>query len=525
MTDYFDRVENGLGRAVGEGLHMPWYRRITIRRRRALVVVAASLVVTGSALAASGVFQTGAPVGPEVPPNPTTNVGVAIPNSVHLLALRVADPVGGPPWGLRTIKTTRGLVCVQLGRIVGGRIGVLGANGAFNDDGRFHPLSINRLDAGAFNCATEDAHGDAFLNEEDFSIPAAGLIAGGTNVSGGCYTHRTRDRCPQRDLRDISYGLLGPEATAITYRAADGSLAHMATVGPDGAYLVVLPHVERRCAEQTPISCFRGPGGETGGPTLNAFGAVRVVTYRGGSSCRLPDGAEVEASERTEERAFRARLRERYPAVYRKLRDAEQRQSGAHLSPHERGELESLQQRRTGSSPESPCPAVGYAPLPVTHITSAQIAAPIHVRFEPSSFYCEKPGEQPVPCSRHTPAGYRRIPRNPSHPEELVVISFRTRIAIKNYDRHYEINVANPTRANRRTCPEAGGGSFGPSNSDYTVGQEVRFNEFFKPKCTGRYRVTIGLVTVNGPSAAMPVPGLPGQSPEIPVGHTSIVLP
>jgi hypothetical protein len=370
MTDYFDRVENGLYRAAAEGRHKPWYRRVTMRRRRALVVLVASLVVSGSALAASGVFQTGAPVGPEVPPSPTTNVGVAIPSSVRLLALRIADPVGGPPWGLRTIKTTRGLVCVQLGRIVGGRIGVLGQDGAFHDDGRFHPLSIDYLDGGSSNCATEDAKGNAFLNEEAFGVPTDGLISGERElVSGGCYApHPTSRACSPRDRRNVYYGLLGPDATSISYLGGDGKEHTMATVGPDGAYLVVVPHIASGCM-RGPAECSghhvvisRDAFGETGGPTLNAFGVVRAVNYRGGSSCHLPDAAEVQAAEESQQRAFRGRLRERYPAIYRKLLGAEQRQLGAHLSPHERSELESIRQP-SGYSPESPCPAVGYVPL------------------------------------------------------------------------------------------------------------------------------------------------------------------
>jgi hypothetical protein len=530
MSDYFDHVERGMREAVRGGAHLPWYLRLRPRPSRPLVVIVACLIAaTGSALAATGVFQTGAPVGPEVPPSPTTNVGVAIPSSVHLLALRTADPVGGPPWGLRTIKTTRGLVCVQLGRIVGGHIGVLGQDGAFKDDGRFHPLSINHLEAGAFNCATEDAQGHAFLNEEDFSIPAAGLIAGGTDVSGGCYTRRSaHDGCPHRDLRDISYGLLGPEATGITYRAADGGLAHTATAGSDGAYLVVLPHVERRCIEQTPISCMRGPGGETGGPKVSLFGAVRAITYRDGSTCHLMTAEQVKAAMSAEQTRFRSLLRARYPGIYERVYASGENSEMAPLSrltPSQARAFNALHLPFERGFEHFSCPAVGYAPLPVSHITSAQITAPIHVRFEPSSFYCEKPDEQAVPCSRHTPAGYRRIPGNPSHPEELVVISFRTRIAIKNYDDHYEINIANPSSANQRTCPQAGGGSFGPSNSDFTVGQEVRFNQFFDPRCTGLYRVTVGYVTVNGPSGAMPVPGLPGQSKEILVGQTNFSVP
>ena len=44
-------------------------------------------------------------------------------------------------------------------------------------------------------------------------------------------------------------------------------------------------------------------------------------------------------------------------------------------------------------------------------------------------------------------------------------------------------------------------------------------------RCHGSIRVTVGYVTVNGPSGAKPVPGLPGQSAAIPVGHTTVVLP
>jgi hypothetical protein len=195
MSDYFDRVEQGLRDAVAERRHMPWYRRVAVRPGRGVAVVAACLVVSGSALAASGVFQTGAPVAPEVVPLASTDVGAPIRSSVRLLTLRVADPDGGPPWGLRTLKTTRGLMCVQVGRIVDGRIGVLGRDGAFHDDGRFHPLSVNYLEDGSSNCGTEDAHGNAFLNEEAFGVPVDGLKSGEGEVSGGATS---------RDLRSCS---------------------------------------------------------------------------------------------------------------------------------------------------------------------------------------------------------------------------------------------------------------------------------------------------------------------------------
>jgi hypothetical protein len=535
MSNYFDRVEQALRHAVAERRHVPWYRRVSLRPSRGVAVLAACLVATGSALAASGVFQTGAPVSPEVTPIATVNDGAPIPSSVRLLPLRVADPYGGPPWGLRTIKTTRGLMCGQLGRIVDGRIGVLGEAGAFHDDGRFHPLSIDYLDAGSSNCGTEDAHGNAFLNEEAFGVPADGLISGEGEVSGGCYRPRPSSQtCPAQDRRNVYYGLLGPDATSITYATANAQEHTLATAGPDGAYLVVLPHSISSClrgsaecsGHDSGPEILRDSSGETGGPTLNAFGAVRSVTYRGGSSCELPDGAQVQASERAEATAFRARLRERYPAVYRKLRNAEQRQSGARLSSRERSELESLRQRRAARSPESPCPAVGYVPLPAAHFTRAELATPIHVRVESAARYCER-GQLIQPCSVRAPAGFRHIPTQPARHELLVLVSFKTRIAITNYDRHYEIQTTAPSGPPNPTCPGGGtgGGTFGPSNSDYRAGQEVVSPQFIDAGCRGSYHVTVGLVSTDGPSGAMPVPGLPGQSAELPVGEATFKIP
>ncbi|HEY4451328.1 MAG TPA: hypothetical protein VGN13_07010 [Solirubrobacteraceae bacterium] len=482
------------------------------------------MAITGSALAAGGVFQTGASVGPEVPPNPRTDVGVAIPGSARLLALRVADPAGGPPWGLRTIRTTRGLICVQLGRIVGDRIGALGRDGAFKDDGRFHPLSVDYLNVGGFNCGVEDARGNAFLNEEDFALPAAGLLGGGRDVSGGCYTSpKTRAGCGPGDLRDVSYGLLGPAARAITSRSSDGSLAGSATAGPDGAYLVVLTHVEHRCAEQTLIDCVPSPGGETGGPALDVSGAVRSVSYRDGSTCHLMTAEDVAHAMKAEETRFRSVLRSRYPALYHRVFVGQNYRPGAlaGLTPREARVFNATHRPFSHGFEHFSCPVVGYSPLRTSPVTSSQVAAPIHVRFEPSAFYCETPGRELAPCARRAPAGYRRIPSPRGHREELVVISFRTRIPIENYDRHYEINISYPGSA-ARTCPLDAAGEFGPSNSDFAAGAEVRFAQFFDTLCPGDYHVRIDLIGTSGPAGAMPVPGLPGQRHEGEVGRTHI---
>jgi hypothetical protein len=41
----------------------------------------------------------------------------------------------------------------------------------------------------------------------------------------------------------------------------------------------------------------------------------------------------------------------------------------------------------------------------------------------------------------------------------------------------------------------------------------------------GKAHITVGYVTVNGPSGSAPVPGLPGQSVEIPLRQTDFKVP
>ena len=50
----------------------------------------------------------------------------------QLALARARDPTDPQPWGLRLFKSARGYTCVTLGRIVGGRLGVL-RNGQFKE--------------------------------------------------------------------------------------------------------------------------------------------------------------------------------------------------------------------------------------------------------------------------------------------------------------------------------------------------------------------------------------------------------
>ncbi|HEY6763099.1 MAG TPA: hypothetical protein VI318_26590, partial [Baekduia sp.] len=148
-------------------------------RRPSLVVALALLllVAAAAALAATTNLLTGEPV--TDPPGMTfrsdTGLGRAIPGSARLTALRVADPDGGPPWGLRTLRTTRQLGCVQVGRVVDGKLGVLGRDGAFNNDNKFHELPASVLSQS--QCLPLDAAGQSFIAISRSGLPASALGA------------------------------------------------------------------------------------------------------------------------------------------------------------------------------------------------------------------------------------------------------------------------------------------------------------------------------------------------------------
>ena len=113
--------------------------------RVALLALALVLATAAITLAATGVILTGSPVGTARAPIATAGEGIPVAGGARLLPLRAPDPAGGLPWGMRIIHTTRGLICVQIGRVDDDQLGQLGVDGAFHDDGRFHPLPADAL--------------------------------------------------------------------------------------------------------------------------------------------------------------------------------------------------------------------------------------------------------------------------------------------------------------------------------------------------------------------------------------------
>ncbi len=148
------------------------------------------------------------------PSQPTSPV----PVGTSRIAAQAPDPQGGLRWGLRTIQTHRRQACVQIGRLQSGEIGALGKDGAFANDGRFHPIPLDTN----FPCGQTDAHGNLFLNVLKQGVPVSASFgkAAGCQIKPSRVGQRPAARlttCPAGDLRNVAYGVLGPDAVSITY--------------------------------------------------------------------------------------------------------------------------------------------------------------------------------------------------------------------------------------------------------------------------------------------------------------------
>jgi hypothetical protein len=236
--------------------------------RIALLMLALLLATAAITLAATGVILTGSPVGTVRAPVATAGEGIPVAGGARLLPLRAADPAGGLPWGMRIVHTTRGLVCVQIGRVDDGQIGQLGVDGAFHNDGRFHPLPTDALpdvlaNPGWMtgNCASP---GDIYAGDSVGLEPSA--TAG----------PRQGARTPA-DRREISFGLLGVHSVSVTYR--EGSKTRTQHVLPGlGAYLIVQRYSSGRPPGSTSETDGRDEPSNYSSPA-GPNGALTAITY------------------------------------------------------------------------------------------------------------------------------------------------------------------------------------------------------------------------------------------------------
>jgi hypothetical protein len=252
------------------------------------VAVATALVLTGGAIAAAatGVLE-GSPV-PEPQGQPTPNAGSGVPTAggSDLLALRVADPEGGLPWGMRLVHTTRGQLCTQIGRVKGEQLGLLGIDGSFHDDGHFHRIAPDTL----------PNYTDGYANI-DCILPGEIMIASTPEQErSAALLNPLYSRPIPRNLRRVAYGVLGPHAVSITYRSGS-ELVTRPVVPGSGAYLIVepvtRPTLARRRFGGTLIGWTAGRQVALG-PFDRLGGLVRAVTFRFGALvCSAGSGAPV----------------------------------------------------------------------------------------------------------------------------------------------------------------------------------------------------------------------------------------
>jgi hypothetical protein len=244
-------------------------RRASAHVRVALIALALVLATSAITLAATGVILTGSPVRTVRAPIATAGEGVPLAGGARLLPLRAPDPAGGLPWGMRIIHTTRGLICVQLGRVDGNQLGQLGVDGAFHNDGRFHPLPTDALPETlanasgwmAGNCASP---GDIYAGDSvGLELNAATSPGPGAGVPA--------------DRREISFGLLGVHAVSITYREGSKTLTKPVLPGL-GAYLIVQRYTSGRPLGGISETDGRDEPGNYSGPA-SPNGALTAITY------------------------------------------------------------------------------------------------------------------------------------------------------------------------------------------------------------------------------------------------------
>jgi hypothetical protein len=247
MRDPYETLASQLAAAAErQEAGAPERRRRWFSNRLHALFVAAALVLAGGAvaLAATGVLS-GSAVKPEVPLNAAAGNGLPLTGASAHLALLAADPGGGLPWGMRIEHTTRGQLCLQVGRVYGAQLGELGLDSAFGDDGRFHALPDTVLPPGYGGSAGQvqcDPDGQTVIFE-DLNADRSGVRLLPSEFRGPPLKHpgeAPKGVPPVGDLRALAYGVLGPHAVSVTYKTPTG-MRTIPVSGADGGFLIVEP--------------------------------------------------------------------------------------------------------------------------------------------------------------------------------------------------------------------------------------------------------------------------------------------
>jgi hypothetical protein len=319
-------------------------QRLRIRLlARPLLVGAAVVLSAGVALAARALVGVGSPAALEYPKLSQ----VILRSGTRLLSLRVADPAGGPPWGMRLIFTTNGphsrsgrgragsdvahWGCVQVGRIVNGELGVLGQDGAFGNDGLFHELPDQPEACGSVNSAGQlvGLTGTSSIETASAYQGLSGCVplvarrqqaialqsirielaiaraesdrAGIGAALEGLASYRrvapqlerrlaprvdAEPTCPASDLRQILFGVAGPHARSVTVSGNGVHETIAVKASEDGAFLIVRANAEPEMLEARELL------------------TSATVSYDNGRSCALEGPPECAAPRRVRAGSF-----------------------------------------------------------------------------------------------------------------------------------------------------------------------------------------------------------------------------
>ncbi|MHB1537863.1 MAG: hypothetical protein ACYCUM_03870 [Solirubrobacteraceae bacterium] len=248
--------------------------RFRLAARGPLALIGSGLTLLGAtavALAATGIL-TGSPVRTRHPSPPRTGVGAPIASSARLLPISFPDPGGGLPWGVRSFRTTRGMTCLQIGRLYDGRVGALVR-------GRFRPFSLSLASVPTSEAAPQPGPvtvGGCRLPGETFATEMSNVPASGIAVQRRRGARAARPKAA--DVRWMAFGLLGATGRSATYELG-GRLHTVPVAAGSGAFLIVLP----AGPYSEPLSAGLLGGGVSGdGGPINPGspnGPVRHFTY------------------------------------------------------------------------------------------------------------------------------------------------------------------------------------------------------------------------------------------------------
>ena len=229
--------------------------RFVRRGRPALVLAVALVLASGTAVAATQLF------GPPVRAG-LVLTGAPKPGQALLLPLRVADPAGGFPWGVR-VYTRRlasgagGLSCLQVGRVLNSELGVIGEDGAFGDDGLFHALPVEPLrgctQAGAASWYPEYVSASAYTGSGACAAPLAGLDSPSSPTRE---LARGARACPTSDLRLVVYGIASRQAKTVRLAGSFGVDTQRLVPADHGAFIFVLPAAGLQTSREQPRVTF-----------------------------------------------------------------------------------------------------------------------------------------------------------------------------------------------------------------------------------------------------------------------------